>query len=116
MTARALLAAAAVLAATPAFAAKKPLGTADRIDLNRASLVELMRLPGLGRKKAEAIAAHRTRAPFQRVEDVLTVKGISPGWLERSRPHLSVGPPKPTSAAPSPASQGRATPAGASAR
>jgi competence protein ComEA len=86
----ALVAAALVLAAAPALAAKKPLAPGDRIDLNRATVVELMRLPGVGRKKAEAIVALRQRAPFKRLEDVLAVKGISPGWLERNRAHLTL--------------------------
>ena len=92
MRARALLAAVALLAAFPALAAKKPLATGERVDLNRASVVELMRLPGVGRKTAEAIAAHRGRTPFHRIDDVLAVKGVSSGWLEKQRAHLSVGP------------------------
>jgi competence protein ComEA len=95
----ALAALAALGTATPAFAAKKPLAPGERIDLNRASVVELMRLPGLGRKKAEAIAALRSRAPFRRLEDVLAVKGISAGWLERQRAHLAVGTGAPPAAA-----------------
>lgn len=91
--ARLLLALLAVLAASPALAAKKPLAASERIDLNRASVVELMRLPGLGRKKAEAITALRSRAPFRRLEDVLAVKGVSPGWLDKQRSHLTVGAP-----------------------
>jgi competence protein ComEA len=87
----ALTAAAVLLLATPASAAKKPLAPGDRLDVNRASVVELMRLPGVGRKKAEAITALRGRAPFKRLEDLLAVKGVSPGWLERTRPHLTVG-------------------------
>jgi competence protein ComEA len=92
MRVRHLLAVAALLAAFPALAAKKPLASGERVDLNRASVVELMRLPGVGRKKAEAIAARRGRTPFHRVDDVLAVKGISSGWLEKQRAHLSVGP------------------------
>ncbi len=46
----------ALLSAAPALAAKKPLAGGERLDLNRASVAELMRLPGVGRKKAEAIA------------------------------------------------------------
>jgi competence protein ComEA len=90
--ARALATVALLLAASPSFAARKPLGTGERIDVNRASVVELMRLPGVGRKKAEAIAAHRARAPFRRLEDLLSVKGFSPTWLEKQRQHLAVGP------------------------
>ena len=78
-------------AATPALAAKKPLGSGERIDVARASVAELMRLPQVGRKKAEAIVAHRTRAPLHRLEDLLSVKGVSMGWLEKQRAHLSVG-------------------------
>jgi competence protein ComEA len=91
-----LVATALLLAASPGFAAKKPLASSERIDVNRASVVELMRLPGIGRKRAEAIATRRGRAPFRRLEDLLSVKGISRAWLERQRPHLSVGTGTPT--------------------
>jgi competence protein ComEA len=87
---RALLVAGLCLAAFPAWAAKKPLGPGDRIDLGRASVVELMRLPGIGEKRAQAIVAARTRQPFHKVEDVLGVKGIGPAWLNRVRANVLV--------------------------
>jgi competence protein ComEA len=90
---RLLVALAALAVATPALAAKKPLAAGERIDLNHAPVVELMRLPGVGRSRAEAIAARRSRAPFQRLEDLLAVKGVSRGWLEKQRPHLAVSAP-----------------------
>jgi competence protein ComEA len=90
---RRALTAAAVLAtallASPA-AAKPTLRSGERIDLNRASVAELMRLPSVGRKRAEAIVAHRGRRPFRRVEEVAAVKGISPGWISRNRAVLAV--------------------------
>jgi competence protein ComEA len=98
--ARALLAAAALLASPPALAAKKPLGSGERIDVGRASVAELMRLPNVGRRKAEAIAAARSRTPFRRLEDLLAVKGVSSGWLERNRAHLTVGGGAPVRSAP----------------
>ncbi len=110
--ARILIAVAAVIFAGPALAAKKPLASGERVDVARASVAELMRLPSVGRKKAEAIAAARARAPFHRLEDLLAVKGISPAWLDRNRPHLTVG-----SGAPRPASAPRPAPgAGAGSR
>jgi competence protein ComEA len=92
---------AALLAvASPALAAKRPLGPGERIDLNRASVTELMRLPGVGEKRAQAIVALRAKKPFQRPEDVLTVKGIGPAWLAKVKPNLSVGPASPSVPAP----------------
>ncbi len=95
---RALLvavAAAVLLLATPALAAKKALGPGERIDLNRASVAELMRLPGVGEKRAQAIVAQRARQPFRRLEDVLVVKGIGPAWLAKVKANVTAGAPSP---------------------
>ena len=81
---------AAMLLATPANA-KAPLRSGERIDLNRASVGELMRLPNVGRKRAEAIVARRGHKPFRRVEDVASVNGISSAWIARNRAALAVG-------------------------
>lgn len=108
---RAAAVAGVLLAGGPALAAKKPLGPAERIDLNRATAVELMRLPGVGEKRAQAIVAARARQPFRKVEDVLVVKGIGPAWLAKVRANLVVG-----TAAPAPAPAAAAVPAQASSR
>ena len=97
---RAVAAAAVLLAAPAALATKKPLGAADRVDLNRAGVTELMRLPGIGEKRAQAIVAARTRQPFRKLEDVLAVKGIGPAWLAKVRPNLVIGQAAPPEAAP----------------
>lgn len=94
-----LVAALALLLATPALAAKKPLGPSDRIDLNRATVAELMRLPGVGEKRAQAIVSARTKQPFRKVEDVVVVKGIGPAWLAKVRANVVVAPPPPAPAA-----------------
>jgi competence protein ComEA len=89
---RALALAGLLLAAAPALAGpKKPLGPGDRIDLNRAGVAELMRLPGVGEKRAQAIVAARTKQPFRKPEDVLVVKGIGPAWLAKVRGNVVVG-------------------------
>ena len=79
--------------ASAAFTSKKALGPNDRIDLNRASTVELMRLPGVGQKKAQAIVALRSRQPFKKPEDVVAVKGLGPSWFAKVKAHLVVGAP-----------------------
>jgi len=88
---RTLVAALLLAAALPALAAEKPLGPNERIDLNRASAVELMRLPGVGQKRAQAIVALRTKSPFRKAEDVLAVKGLGPGWYARVKGLVTVG-------------------------
>lgn len=88
---RTLVAALLLAAALPALAVKKPLGPNDRIDLNRAGTAELMRLPGVGEKKAQAIVAQRTKSPFRKPEDVLSVKGLGPKWFNRVKANVTVG-------------------------
>lgn len=90
--AKAVAVAAALLAAAPALAAKKGLAPGERLDLNRATVSELMRLPGLGEKKAQAIVALRQKQPFRRVEDVLAVKGLGPAWLAKVKAGVFVQP------------------------
>lgn len=89
--AKALAVALALLAASPALAAKKALAPGERIDLNRASAAELMRLPGVGEKRAQAIVAHRQKQPFRRAEDVLAVKGLGPAWFAKVKGNLVTG-------------------------
>ena len=88
---RLLVALLALISAAPALAAKRTLGSGERLDLNRASVTELMRLPGLGQKRAQAIVAYRTKQPFRRVEDIVAVKGLGPAWLARVKGSVQVG-------------------------
>jgi competence protein ComEA len=81
----------ALLVATPALAEKKPLGPGERVDLNGATTAELMRLPGVGKKRAEAIVASRDKRPFKKADEVTRVKGCSPGWYARVKAMVTVG-------------------------
>jgi competence protein ComEA len=59
----------------------------DPVYLNQASVDELRRLPGVGPKRAEAILVLRQRlGRFQRVEDLLRVKGVGRGAVKKWRP------------------------------
>lgn len=60
-----------------------------RVVLNLASEAELGRLPGVGAKKARAIAALRERrGRFHHLEELLEVKGIGRRALSRLRPRV----------------------------
>ena len=61
------------------------------INLNTATLTELMQLPRVGPRTAERILAFRQEhGPFQRVEDLMQVRGIGEKTFLRLRPYLSV--------------------------
>jgi competence ComEA-like helix-hairpin-helix protein len=79
----------------------RPLEEDERIDPNRASHVELDRLPGIGPSTADAIVAARdTGTVFRTPRDLLTVRGIGPAVVARLEPvlDLSVPPRRPRSA------------------
>jgi competence protein ComEA len=63
------------------------------ININRATVDELMQLPGIGPKRAEQIMQERRKKPFQSVDDLRRVPGIGPKTLDRLRPHVTVGGP-----------------------
>lgn len=59
----------------------------DPVYVNYASADELRRLPGVGPKRAAAILALRQRlGRFQRVEDLLRVKGVGRATIRKWRP------------------------------
>jgi competence protein ComEA len=84
---RTAAAAAALVAAAPAQAGKG-LAPGEIIDLNRATVAELMHLPGVGESKARAVVAYRQRQPFRRPEDVLKVKGFGKAWFQKVKANL----------------------------
>lgn len=64
-----------------------------RVDVNRASIEELERLPGIGPTKAAAIKRWRQeRGRFASLEDLLQVPGIGPATLRQLSPLVRFGP------------------------
>jgi len=74
----------------------------EPVYLNHASADELRRLPGCGPKRADAIIAMRQRmGRFQRVEDLLRIKGIGRAAVRKWRPLVRLdAPPSPSDATP----------------
>jgi competence protein ComEA len=61
------------------------------VNLNTATVEELQLLPGIGESRARAVVeARKRRGGFQKVEDLLEVKGIGEAGLEKLRPHVTL--------------------------
>lgn len=68
-----------------------PAAVSNVISINTATLTELMEIPGIGEKKAQAIIEYRTsHGLFQNVEDLTKVKGIGDKMLEKMKPHIGL--------------------------
>lgn len=72
-----------------------PADAGARVNVNVASVEELVRLPGIGPSLAQAIVERRTRSPFQRPEELRDVKGIGDRLYERLKDQITVGDPTP---------------------
>lgn len=63
----------------------------EKVDINKATIEDFMHLPGIGPKTAEAIVAHRKEhGTFQKLEELIQVKGIGEKTLERLKPFIKI--------------------------
>ena len=95
-----------VLAAliTPALVLASPQGQEPAavqkatINLNTATIDQLMTLPGIGQKTAERILEYRAKSGgFKKIEELMNVKGIGEKSFLKIKPLVSA-PPKPDKA------------------
>jgi competence ComEA-like helix-hairpin-helix protein len=71
-------------------AVTRPLAHGERINLDRAQVPEIARLPRVGIALAKRIAADRTtRGPFGGLAGLDRVPGVGPGLLRTLEPHVA---------------------------
>lgn len=64
---------------------------AAKVNINAASVADLMELKNIGEKYAERIVAYREKnGPFKKIEDIMNVKGIGPKILELNKDRITV--------------------------
>ena len=68
-----------------------PAQEAEKININKASVEELMQLKGVGEKIAQRIVEYReNQGPFEQIGDVTKVKGIGPKVFESNKDRITV--------------------------
>lgn len=69
----------------------KTLPAENSINLNSASLNDLLNLPGIGEKTSENIIEYRNRInKFKNLDELLSVKGIGKSKLNKIKKYLSI--------------------------
>ncbi len=65
---------------------------AEAIDINKATAIDLQKLPGIGPSLAKQIVAYREKyGRFRRVEDLIVIRGIGFKKWKQIRPYIRVG-------------------------
>jgi competence ComEA-like helix-hairpin-helix protein len=79
----------AIAASIPVLAADAPASSGKVVNINTASLEQLMLLPRIGPTVAERIVEFReANGPFKKATDILQVRGIGDASFELLRPYL----------------------------
>lgn len=69
---------------------KKKEIISGKININKASKVQLMKLPGIGEKTADKIILYREQQTFQKIEDIMNIKGIGNAKFAKMKEFIEV--------------------------
>lgn len=60
------------------------------ININTATLEELLTLSGIGESKAKSIIEYRAKTPFNKIEDIMNVSGIGESLYNKIKENITV--------------------------
>ena len=69
----------------------QPAFAQGKVNLNTASVEQLVELKGIGEKTAEKIIEYRNHKKFSSVDELANIKGIGDMTLEKLRDQVTVG-------------------------
>jgi len=73
----------------PVWAQKATSTSAEKINLNSATVEQLQSLPGIGPATAKSIVEYRTKVgKFKRIEEIINVKGVGEKKFQRIKDRL----------------------------
>ena len=64
--------------------------TSSKVNINTATLEELMTLTGIGESKAISIIEYREKTPFKTIEEIKNVSGIGDSAFDKIKDHITV--------------------------
>lgn len=68
----------------------QPALAAAKINLNTATVAQLVELKGIGEKTAEKIVEYRKKHKFSSVDELVNVKGVGAKTLDKIRDQITV--------------------------
>ena len=66
------------------------LNSSSLVNINKASKEELMSLPGIGERKAEAIIKYRNSKSFSNIEDIMNISGIKEAAFNKIKDKICI--------------------------
>lgn len=70
--------------------AYQPAFSAEKINLNTATIAQLVELKGVGEKTAQHIIEYREKKKFETIDELINVKGIGDKTLAKIRDQIMV--------------------------
>lgn len=80
----------AILLASIAFSENAKFTYKGKLNINTATVSELQKLPNVGAKKAVNIVNFRAKSPFNSIEEIMKVKGLSKKIYPKIRDYIKV--------------------------